>query len=451
MTPDASVKINISERAFLPVYRHLLRSDADINFIWGGRDSGKSHFIAQKLLMECLSSPSFRCIMVKKTFESIKDAQWQTLKDVAADWNIDHLFDFTRSPLEIRCRVNGNSFIARGCDKPEKIKSISNPTTAWFEEANQLTRDDIIVVMTSLRSNAVSVKQWMSFNPECDGDFVDHWLWRYFEHHVPNGEMTFESFITVDLPDNAPVVLKYTSTHSTYLNNPFCSPERIAVLNDLKNIDPFYYDVFVLGIWGLRKNDNPFIFAYDPNKHDGRPVFDPSEILYLSFDFNKNPICCAVIQHFDDAVKVIRLIKLPNSDIFRLCDFIVAHYPDATIIVTGDATGKTSTALQSDNVNYYTVIMEKLNLGSSQIRVPAANPRIEKNRMLVNAVLANYPVEIHVDDARGLISDFKNVRMRPDGSIEKGDRNDPAQQADALDAFRYYCNSFMRDYVTTIE
>lgn len=451
MTPDTSVKINISERAFLPVYRHLLKSDADINFIWGGRDSGKSHFIAQKLLIECLSPTPFRCIMVKKTFESIKDAQWQTLKDVATDWKIDHLFDFTRSPLEIRCRINGNTFISRGCDKPEKIKSISNPTTAWFEEANQLTRDDIIIVMTSLRSNAAAVKQWMSFNPECDGDFVDHWLWRYFEHHVPNGVMTFETFITVNLPDQSPFVLKYTSTHSTYLDNPFCSPERVAVLNDLKNIDPFYYDVFVLGIWGLRKNDNPFIFAYDPNKHDGHPVFDPSEILYLSFDFNKNPICCAVIQHFNDRVNVIRLIKLPNSDIYRLCDFIVAHYPDATIIVTGDATGKTSTALQSDNVNYYTVIMEKLNLGSSQIRVPAANPRIEKNRMLVNAVLANYPVQIHIDDARGLISDFKNVRMRPDGSIEKGDRNNPSQQADALDAFRYFCNSFMRDHVTSIE
>ncbi|MES2040492.1 MAG: hypothetical protein V4495_21950, partial [Pseudomonadota bacterium] len=43
------------------------QSKADINFLWGGRDSGKSHYIAQRLIRKCLKARFFRCIMVKKT------------------------------------------------------------------------------------------------------------------------------------------------------------------------------------------------------------------------------------------------------------------------------------------------------------------------------------------------------------------------------------------------
>ena len=111
--------INIDEEVFLPAYRHLLESDCDINFLWGGRDSGKSYFIASKLLMDCLKSSYFRCILIKKTHESIKDSQWQMIKDIAEMWGVSQLLDFTSSPLETRC-VNGNKCISRGCDNHSK-------------------------------------------------------------------------------------------------------------------------------------------------------------------------------------------------------------------------------------------------------------------------------------------------------------------------------------------
>src|SRR5580704_17607992 len=117
-TPQ-KIKINIDEEVFLPVFRPLLNTKANINFLWGGRDSGKSFFIAQKLILDCLQLDYFRCILIKKTFESIKDSQWELIKNICADWNISHLFSFTVAPLEITCN-NGNKFIARGCDKTEK-------------------------------------------------------------------------------------------------------------------------------------------------------------------------------------------------------------------------------------------------------------------------------------------------------------------------------------------
>ncbi len=116
------IQIDIDPNLFLDCYKPLLKSDADIHFLWGGRDSGKSYFIAQKLIVDCLKNRYFRCIMVKKTYESIKDSQFQTIKDLVYKWKLEDLFTFNKSPLEITC-VNGNTFIARGCDMPERLKS----------------------------------------------------------------------------------------------------------------------------------------------------------------------------------------------------------------------------------------------------------------------------------------------------------------------------------------
>jgi hypothetical protein len=46
-----------------------------------------------------------------------------------------------------------------------------------------------------------------------------------------------------------------------------------------------------------------------------------------------------------------------------------------------------------------------------------------------------------------LIYDLLNVSVLPDGSMKKGDRNDPKQQADSLDCFRYYLNQFHKDFI----
>ncbi len=441
-----AVNITIEDDVFLPCYHHLLESTADIDFLWGGRDSGKSTFIAQKLILDCLTLPYFRCIMIRKIGDTVKDSQWQTIMDVAEDWGIDHLFTFHSSPLQIKC-ANGNKFIARGCDNPAKLKSISNPSHVWFEEGNQLNRDDVLIIQTTLRSNAVKVKQYFSFNPEAEGDYRQHWLWTYFKDFVSRGEMTFSSSLSVKLNSGAEHVLRYTSTHTTYNDNPYCTADRQAMLENLITIDPFYYDVFVRGLWGNQQNDRPFVLAYKPEVHDGEPLLDANHPVILSFDFNKNPMCCSVIQHFDGLVRVLRTIKIANSDIYEMCEYVKALYPNCAFLVTGDATGRNKSAMARDSVHYYHVICQILHLNSMHIRVPKQNPPMHRNRMLVNAVLANYPCIIHKYDAAAMTFDFRNARCRSDGSLEKSDRDDPTQQLDALDTWRYFCNAMMQDYV----
>lgn len=439
--PDYTV--NIPKRVFLECYHHLLESKADINFLWGGRDSGKSIFIAQLLVLKCLSAASFRCVLVRKTFNSIQESQYVTIKAVCKSWKVDHLFRFREAPLSIHC-INGNGFICRGCDNVDNIKSIDNPTDAWYEEGNQLELDDFIAVATTLRSNEVEVQQWFSFNPEARGDYKEFWLYKTFfadnedKMYNPN----FESTWSVPVGEET-IKFTYTSTWTTYKDNRYVKPTRKAFLEQLAILSPYYYKVYTCGFWGNEKVDSPFCYTFIKDKHTGDTKLNRKREVVLSFDFNKNPITCGVIQSdsLHDA-RVIEAIKLDNSDIYKLCDYILVNYVNCLFLVTGDATGRNSSALVHDNINYYTVIKEKFGLSNNQIKVPTINPVVKENRMLVNASFHTMKIIIDRYKAKHLIYDLENVSVDEVGDIEKGDRKNPKQRADALDWWRYYLNTF---------
>lgn len=438
------VAVNIPRRAFLPCYRHLLESDADINFLWGGRDSGKSHFIAQRLIVKCLNSSYFRCIMVKTTENTIKDSQWQTIKDVVEGWGLDDLFRFRVAPLSIEC-VNGNKFIARGCDDPARLKSIKDPSDVWYEEGNQLSLNDFITVATTLRSNKAKVQQWFSFNPESEGDYSDFWLYKtFFSTYSGDIYKNFTSDWTMDVAGVGSVSFRYTSTHTTYKDNKHCKLERIAFLEQLAVLDPYYYLVFTLGKWGNKKNEDPFCYTFDRTKHVKPTQLNRRFEVKLSFDFNVNPITCGVYQDYGGWIYGIESIKLDNSDIYKLCQYIVDNYRGCMFLVTGDATGRNTTALVQDGINYYTVIKSKLNLSDLQLKVPSVNPKVIENRVLVNAVFHSLNVALDPYKCKSLIFDCENVSVNDMGEIDKGDRKNPKKRADSLDNWRYYLNQFHR-------
>lgn len=430
------IEVEFSNKVYLERYRHLAKSKADINFLYGGRDSGKSHFIAQRLIRKCLDAPYFRCLLIKKTYNSIKESQWQTIKDIVEEWGMSELFTFTVQPLTITC-INGNKFIARGCDDPQSIKSVKDPSDAWYEEGNQLTMDDFITVTTTLRSNKAKIQQWFSFNPETDVEYREFWLYKTFFDGKGEGEHVWR----MNLDDEA-VEYHYTITHSTYHHNKYCRPERKVFLERLQEIDPYYYQVYTLGKWGRRANNSPFFYAFDRGKHVHPTVWNKAQETYLSFDFNVSPITCQVWQYYGGTLYCVESIKLENSDIYKICDRIAREYKGASFLVTGDATGRNTSALVQNGLHYYTIIKTKLNLGNSQIKTPSKNPPLKESQVLSNAVLVNIPVKIDPDKCKPLIFDLENVRMLPDGSIEKTDRKDPAQQADQADCFRYLCDTF---------
>ncbi len=436
------IEVEIDSGVFLPCYRHLSDdSEIDIDFIYGSRDSGKSRDTAQRLVKKCLSEPYFRHLLIRKTFNTIKDSQWQLIKDIVEDWGLSDLFHFTTSPLEISC-VNGNKFVARGFDNAQKIKSFQNPSGAWVEEGNELTGDDWTVLITSLRSNKGKTKTDVTFNPECPGDYRSFWLYKDWFSHT--AELSFTNTKIVEVGKEK-VPIKYRATHTTYNDNPFCSPIRKAMYENLKVTSPYYYRIYAQGLWGIKENKAPFIIAFDRAKHLGKCERNYNHPIYISFDFNRNPMCCSVWQYYDSKVRCLEVLKQPNSTIYNICDSIKLKYPNAMYIVCGDYSGVAQSALikNEDMNNFYKVIKKELGLLDGQMQY-IINPPIEENEVLCNAVLAFYDILIDERYCEPLIFDLQFAEKLPNGKLRKGDREDPTQQLDALDTFRYFCNRFLK-------
>lgn len=446
------ISVEIDKDVYLPCYHHLLEpNDIDIEILWGGRDSGKSKFVAQYTTELSMALDYFRCPLIKQTHESIKDSQWQMLKDTAEQWQVDHLYNFTSSPLSITC-ANGNSFLARGMDKPAKIRSLANPSHAWGEEFNQVSEEGFITLLTGLRSDYGPVKLFLTLNPEAETiDYEDWWFYKlFFKKHYPH-ELSFTDVIEMKVMHEGKektVRLKYRSTHVTYHDNPYITPQRIAFHESLKLTNPYFYRVFTEGLFGNKKNDTPWLFTWDRQKHVAKKELHAkrSETLYLWFDFNRNPQVCTVIQWPEEKkVQIIDVIKVPNVGTEGICEIILEKYPNFLYVAGGDYSGDTTQSLFKEQITNYTVIKKMLSLTDGQIK-KKPNPKLEKNQTLINTIFQFYPVEVCPVKAKPFIFDAENVKKRADGTIVKNDRNDPAQQADVLDTVRYWFNYFMGDF-----
>jgi hypothetical protein len=199
-------------------------------------------------------------------------------------------------------------------------------------------------------------------------------------------------------------------------------------------------------------SSNKFAFAFDKTKHVSSCKINYEFPIYLSFDFNKNPICCSIVQYYNETVFIPHVIKLENSDIYRLCAhiknmFTAPGLPEPHFIVNGDASGNNKSAMVKDNLNYFRIIKAELDLSHGQMQQLASNPSIEENQVLVCAVLEHVKHCIDPDNAQPLISDLEFAEMLPDGKLKKADRNDPNQQLDPLDTYRYFINRNLRHFL----
>lgn len=440
----------IINKEFIPLWNNTDR----YLLLWGGRGSSKSDFTAKKLIKDCLSSSYFRFILVRDTYATIKDSQYQTIKDIVSDWGISHLFTFKENPLEIKC-INGNSFLARGCDDVDKIKSIKDPTGAWYEEGNDIHFEDWITISSSIRTTKADyLQEVITFNPECDHDPNDHWLNKVFLKG--RSERLLKDKIEIKLPSGIVLYSDFTAHHSTYKDNRWCSAQFIAFLEQLAEIDPYYYQVYCLGLWGLRQGKNPWANQYDPKKHESvRAVMDKSKQLFVSIDFNLDPFGVTFEHQWSDTqgahIHQFNEAAIENGSMDKMIQYIGDSYGYFLPLSrwTGDFTGMSQRIDQPDRASLFRQLQKGLHLANNQIQVPP-NPSHASNRTDVNYILTYHPdFIINPRTCPQTCMDFKTVQSDPNkfGHILKTNRKDVTQRADLLDCRRYSINTWQKPWI----
>lgn len=423
-------KIHIDEDQFVPSLLPYIDAQQSTQLFTGNRGSGKSKFKYQKAIIFCLREKYFRLIYCRKVQENIRESIFQGLKDVINEWNLTAEFKILESSMDFVHLPTGNMMISHGLDKPEKLKSIADPTHVLVEEMTEITFADYAFLQSVLRTSKARTQFWGLFNPEHNFWGRDYFFKFPDEQNIPLGE--------VESNDDDTLIVK-----ATFEQNPFIDREAYkAKLIQLSAGDQNYLTVWVDGNWGVETVDDPFCLTYDSNKHVGTTIWQPQLETYLSFDFNVNPITCGVYQHGDNWIHGIRSIKLANSNIYNLCEYITAMYNGAFFIITGDATGRNTSAMVQDGINYYTIIKNKLDVTLNQIKVHTINPPIQENRVPVNSVFKQMDVVLDKENCKDLIFDCTYVAVDSVGKIDKGSRANPKKRADHLDHWRYYLNTF---------
>jgi phage terminase large subunit len=103
-----ALAIDVQPGAVSPAFLPYLLSQARFRLFWGGRDGTKSDFDALDLMLQCLSLPYFKCILIRKVFNTIAESQVATLRKVAEREGLLPFFEFRAAPLMIKCTLNQN-------------------------------------------------------------------------------------------------------------------------------------------------------------------------------------------------------------------------------------------------------------------------------------------------------------------------------------------------------
>lgn len=151
-----------------PVFRPLL-SGARYLGAYGGRGSGKSHFVAGLVIVRMLEGKNILC--VREIQNSIADSVKRLLEHKIAEFGVEHLFQSTDK--EIRCLPSGAFCIFRGMQthNAASVKSLEGVDIAWWEEAQTASQSSLdLLTPTIRRPGSQLIFTW---NPVSEADPVD--------------------------------------------------------------------------------------------------------------------------------------------------------------------------------------------------------------------------------------------------------------------------------------
>lgn len=431
-------EIEISDEVFLPVYRNLVETSNqfDIDFIWGGRDSGKSRHTAQQLVLDCLSLDYFRCVLIREVKDTVKDSQWQLIKDVVEEWGMESLFTFTTSPLAIRCK-NGNTFLARGCDDTAKLKSITEPSHCWIEEGNQITENDFVIIMSTLRSNKGKVKTWFTFNPECEGNYLNFWLYKDWFANTKEYNFTAVREFTIEVPgpDKKPIKktvrYRYRSTHTTYQNNPYCSDERKALYESYATSSGYYYNVYTLGRWGYKKTGGEFWKQFKEQKHTRELEYLKDKAVHIVLDNNVSPYVTVAIWQINDK-EFRQYDEIPCESPFnnapkaalKTCAWLRQHDYSDVVFIYGDPSANAKSTIDENGASFFDKFIEVLTEQGYVVerRIDRGHPQVALSGAFIDDIyeknLHGYSIVIN-KKCHTSIEDYTMAKQAPDGTVLK--------------------------------
>ena len=160
--------------------------------------------------------------MIRKVARTLKDSCFQMAIDTLSKFQLLSSCKINNSTFTIDI-PNGSTFLFKGLDDSEKIKSITSITDIVIEEATEITQDEFTQLDLRLRARKPNLQIYLMFNPVSKVN----WCYKYwFEKGTPP---------------------KTKIIKTTYKDNRFLPPDYIASLERMKETNFTYWNIYANG------------------------------------------------------------------------------------------------------------------------------------------------------------------------------------------------------------
>ena len=385
------INLNISRKVFNDVYFPLLRQYANrYEVYYGGAGSGKSVFVCQKIIVKACFFKR-KVLVIRKFATTLKDSVFQLFIDILKKWQLYSYCKINLSTYTITL-PNGSVFLFKGLDDREKIKSITDITDIWCEEATELAEDDFTQLDLRLRANVANLQLFLSFNPVSKVN----WVYRkwFAEKKVYKSTMIL---------------------HTTYKDNRFLPADYIAALEEKQKSNYTYYKIYALGEFCTL---DKLVFTNWKIAEFNHADIKGSLLVGLDFGFI-NDTSALVASVLDEAAKKIYIFKEwgdTDKTNQELAAVIKALGFSKSVIVADSAEQKSIAEIKKEGI----IKIKESKKGKDSIIYG-----IQK--------LQNYEIIIH-PLCRGIITEFENYSW-------KKDKNTGLYINEPIDMFNHYIDA----------
>ena len=316
----AIIDLHISKQVFNAVYfPTLFDYSKRYRVYYGSAGSGKSHFIAQRLIIKACNDKR-KILCLRKVGTGVKESVFQLLLNQLSYFQILDQCKVNKSTFTITL-PNNSVFLCSGLDDPEKLKSITDLTDIWMEESTEFTQYDFNQLDLRLRHpRAAGQEIILSFNPTSKLN----WVYKLF--FKDDFETAAEAAaIEADFRSKAAIM------KTTYKDNRFLPASYIDSLMSLKTTNPTYFRIYALGEFcsldRLVFNNWEIGSAEAPK--------DSQLLIGLDFGYINDP-SALIVSYLDEDNKTIYIVDevykkgLLNNEIANL--IIYKGYAKETII-----------------------------------------------------------------------------------------------------------------------
>lgn len=232
-------------QALDPKYRYI--------FIKGGRSSGKSHEVANYLVERSISEADMNIVGLREIQKSIDKSSKTLVDNKIRLMGLADRYHSIKSEIRKKIPGDGGHFYFQGMNDltADNIKSLENYKIAWFEEAQNCTRNTLKVLRPTIRAAGSQII--FTWNPKFPEDAIDEFC---------NQVM------------NEPDVLVI---HVNYTDNPFLTDEILREIELDKKNYPEDFNHIWLGDYDTSFHGHYYAKLLEEAKAEGRITSVPKK------------------------------------------------------------------------------------------------------------------------------------------------------------------------------